>query len=254
MPQNKSLDIGKVLSQALETMGAHLLLFLAIAVPFTGLTAFIGAWVQFDYLNGLTGVDMIAVFTSREFLTRMAILLGIGILIGAVVHGALTRATITRLSGGSPTLVDSLEAGFTSFLPVALIGLIFGIGVALGTLLFIVPGILLWLAWSMAIPACVTERLGPIEALKRSLALTNGERGRLFLLLLILSVGMWVLGFVLGIVTGFLKDSQVAAALVQALVAAISAMANTSVMAAAYFNLRAVKEGGAPDELETVFS
>jgi hypothetical protein len=50
----------------------------------------------------------------------------------------------------------------------------------LGLLLFIVPGVILWTAWSLTVPALVLERLGPIRALRRSWRLAWPDFWRVF--------------------------------------------------------------------------
>lgn len=51
-----------------------------------------------------------------------------------------------------------------------------------GLFFFIVPGVIIWTALACSIPAVLFENLDPIDAMKRSWDLTNGARGRLFLL------------------------------------------------------------------------
>jgi len=67
-----------------------------------------------------------------------------------------------------------------------------GIRVLLGLILLIVPGILWALKYSLAIPAALLEDLQAGAALKRSAVLTQGDRGRIFLL--------YVLFFVLDLI------------------------------------------------------
>ena len=55
----------------------------------------------------------------------------------------------------------------------ALTAILFGLGVWVGLLLFIIPGIMLMLRWSVAVPACVLEGTGPVASLGRSAALTQ---------------------------------------------------------------------------------
>ena len=68
--------------------------------------------------------------------------------------------TVTRLRPGSPVLA--------AVLPLAVAGAL---------LLFVLPGIYLAAAWSVAVPAMSAEKLGVTAALRRSMILT---RGRLF--------------------------------------------------------------------------
>jgi hypothetical protein len=52
------------------------------------------------------------------------------------------------------------------------------------------------LRYSLAVPACVLEKLGPVESLKRSFALARGSEGRIFLIFLLFAVIIFVLSLV----------------------------------------------------------
>jgi len=76
---------------------------------------------------------------------------------------------------------------------VGVIGLSLRVGflVGLWSLLLIVPGILKAIEWSLAVPAKVLEDKSASEAMSRSSDLTEGNRGRIFVI--------WFLFFVLSI-------------------------------------------------------
>lgn len=59
------------------------------------------------------------------------------------------------------------------------------IGIGMGVVLLIVPGIILALMWSLAIPVAVLEDAGFGESLSRSRHLTAGHRGRVFAIYLL---------------------------------------------------------------------
>ena len=59
------------------------------------------------------------------------------------------------------------------FLRVFLIGLISGLAIVVGTLLLIVPGVLLLIRWWIAVPAALDRDLSPTDALRESWALTR---------------------------------------------------------------------------------
>ena len=71
-----------------------------------------------------------------------------------------------------------------------------GLGVGAGLIALIVPGVLLALMWSIAVPVKVLEDKGATEAMSRSSDLTKGDRGRIFviwLLFIVLSIGISLL-------------------------------------------------------------
>jgi uncharacterized membrane protein len=71
-----------------------------------------------------------------------------------------------------------------------------GLGVGAGLIALIVPGVLLALMWSLAVPVKVLEDKSATDAMSRSADLTKGDRGRIFvvwLLFIVLSIGISML-------------------------------------------------------------
>ncbi len=62
------------------------------------------------------------------------------------------------------------------------------IAISFGFIFFVVPGLFLMVAFSVAIPVLMVEKTGPIQAMKKSWAYTAGRRGKIFLVML--SVGI----------------------------------------------------------------
>lgn len=106
--------------------------------------------------------------------------------ISLVVFSASQAATIVAVSNvhlGRPASIRVAYAVVKDcLLEVILIAILIGFCVFLGLLLLIVPGILIALAWSLAIPVAVIENEGPLDALPRSSELTRGSRFRIFVI------------------------------------------------------------------------
>src|SRR5215475_14367860 len=73
-------------------------------------------------------------------------------------------------------------------LRVVLITFAVGIAAGIGLFFLIVPGIYLWLMWSLAIPVTVLEGGGLNASVSRSKELTRGSRGRIFVIYLLVVV------------------------------------------------------------------
>jgi hypothetical protein len=74
-------------------------------------------------------------------------------------------------------------------------GVLFGIGVGIGLVLLIIPGLILLTLWSVGAPAIVIERAGPIEAFGRSWHLVRGDPWSVFgtlavVLLIVIAIGV----------------------------------------------------------------
>ncbi len=71
------------------------------------------------------------------------------------------------------------------------LSLLVGLGVGAGFIALVVPGILLALMWSLAVPVKILENRGATDAMSRSSDLTKGNRGRIF----VIGVLFFVLSF-----------------------------------------------------------
>jgi hypothetical protein len=71
---------------------------------------------------------------------------------------------------------------------VVLIMIAVGICAGFGLLLLIVPGIIWYLMWSLAVPVAIIEDKGLNAATARSRQLTRGSRGRIFVITVVLGV------------------------------------------------------------------
>jgi len=103
-----------------------------------------------------------------------------------------TRIFIKAVRMESPTMQD-LISELPQLLPALVASLLVGVGVAVGSLLCIVPGMLLFVGWWFVMFLIVDHGLGPVEAMRESWRLTEGERLDLFLWML-LCIGLSVAG------------------------------------------------------------
>jgi hypothetical protein len=78
-----------------------------------------------------------------------------------------------------------------------LVGIIAGIGVVIGLILVIVPGLYLITIWSVAAPVVVLERPGALAALGRSRELVRGNGWQVFGVILVLYVVVGAISFLL---------------------------------------------------------
>ena len=116
-----------------------------------------------------------------------------------------------------------------------LVGIVAGIGIVIGFILIIIPGLILITIWAVAAPVVVLERPGGLRALGRSRELVRGEGWNVFAVILLMFV-------LVGVVTGALELAAEAAngsfglgvrVVLGILTAPISALA----MAVLYFQL-----------------
>jgi hypothetical protein len=130
------------------------------------------------------------------------------ILIVSAASQAATVVAVSNLHLDRPASVMDSFATVKSEIP-GVIGLSLLVGLAGGAacLAFIVPGVLLFIMWSLSVPVKVLEHKGVLDSMSRSMELTKGSRGRIFvigLLIFVLSIGVsWLLQWPILIAAGF---------------------------------------------------
>jgi hypothetical protein len=271
-----NFDIGRVMSRLAGTVGRNLVLFGSLALLLVGLPGAVLAVAQISMmgdmfnLQGSTAPDaaFANIFSPLRIGLGIAAAL-IGIVGNAALQGAVIHGSVSDLSGKKATFGECLTTGLRFFLPLFCIGLIVAISCFFGYLVFVVPGVLLGLAWCMAAPAEVIERTGIFAALSRSADLTRNHRAAIFGLIIIFFATVFVAQLIINAVdtiafgvsgglsfgarpSGMSTFFAVQSAVAVALQVVISSLASAG-LAAIYFELRQAKEGVGVDQLAAVF-
>lgn len=243
-------SIGRVVSRTFSVIGRNAATFIPVALVIL---------LPMAVMSFITGTP-----SPTTGMRTSGLLLGLaeGLVNIACIYllqAALVQATITDLNGQRPSLGNALSAAFGLALPVIVISILTGIGVALGMILLVVPGLMLLCAWCVAVPVRVVEDTGISESFGRSRELTKGHRWPIFGLLLIYGIIAILLGLLAAVVAGIsLGDVSQARGntpyivimwLMQVFTAVISGVGVTSL----YYELRTVKEGVGPQQLAAAF-
>jgi hypothetical protein len=109
-----------------------------------------------------------------------------------IAHAATVMA-VSNLHLERPTTIALAYAAAKNSL-LRVIGITIAVAIALGVgfMLLIVPGVYLALAWSLTIPVTVLEGGGLNVSTRRSKSLTQGSKGRIFVIYLLIIVLVWV--------------------------------------------------------------
>ena len=179
----------------------------------------------------------------------------ISVAVGGFVNSAMLHIILSDRQGMRPTIGDALVTGARLMLPMVGVTTLFVLGVAVGAILFVVPGIIIFLMWSLASPALVAQGGGVFDVLRSSRRLTKGSRWKLLALWGVMIVPMLVLQMGSASVIG--SDSETArwsAAVVETAVSLLFGMVSACVIASAYLELRRLKDGVNVDQLAEVFA
>jgi hypothetical protein len=163
--------------------------------------------------------------------------------------GALTYGAVQHLAGRPVRFGVMLSVGFGRLLPLIGGAIIAGVLTFLGAIALVIPGIIIGCALATTMPVVVTERLGPIAAIRRSWELTRGYRGTIFLAGLALSL----ISFLINVGGSLVGLIPILGQIVSLVLQILTVSLGTVMPAVAYHDLRARKEGTSTDELAKVF-
>jgi hypothetical protein len=178
------------------------------------------------------------------------------ILVNMMAAAAITYGVVMELQGQHASIGASFATGLARFFPVLGVGILSALCIGLGFVLLIVPGIIVFCMFYVALPTAVLERPGLIGALHRSRELTRGHKLEIFaiwFLLALINVGTALLAQELIVKTDMSYPELMDAATVQMALNVITGSLSAVMSAVTYYYLRNEKEGTSASELARVF-
>jgi hypothetical protein len=251
--------VGSALGQTFSTLFKHPFVFVGLSflalLPSVLISVFTRTSMGSNVIDTIMGlvIQGAVVYGVFQVLRGDAASLG-----GSLAHG-MARAVplfLTSLSVGLPILASVL-------LLVLVVGLVFGR--AAGTILAVLAGLALYCRWFVAIPVCVVERLGPIDSMNRSRALTQGCRLKIFGVFLLTLIIAWLCRMGGNSLVALAPRHALSpfrlpgplslffSAFIYLLATAIPTALNYVMSAIVYYDLRAAREGVTLDSLANVF-
>jgi uncharacterized membrane protein len=183
-------DVGRLFSDALKVFGRHLWLFIllsaAVVVPADLIVEGVGLEMLTSSYDESPGIAEALVPTIVEFLVVTPI-------IAAICIYALHQIA----AGERPSAGEVFVAGFEAFTPLFAAVLLAAVGIALGLILLIVPGVYLAIRWYFVPQAVVVEGARGAGALSRSGEIVQGFWWRTFGLVLLANVAVAIPGLLL---------------------------------------------------------
>ncbi len=183
----RPLSTGELLDRTFSLYRSHFGLFIGIfALPYMVVMAF--------QLVGLVFQSSVPRFPN--LLLTFAWSVGAGILalaVSAVSQAATVVAVSNLLLDRPASVTESFLAVKNQILGVIGVSLVVSLGAGFGLVALVVPGVLLWIMWSLAVPVKVLENKSVFDSMSRSMELTKGDWGRIFvigLLILVLKFGI----------------------------------------------------------------
>jgi hypothetical protein len=228
-------SIGEILRAALGLFGRYPLLFVILALAVIA---------PYDLtVTAITGFGPLAVKVQESQQTKLLLDLLNFSLIGSLISALHMHAVVLIADHKVPRLSDVAIRGLRALPVVVAAEIIAGLGIGLGFVALLIPGILLSLRWSVVAQTAAVEQEGWLPALRRSGQLTAGHYWHVFgLYFLIGALDFGVLSIAAGAIgsgRGTDAGSLATGIAVRTVVASFSAL----VFAILYLDLRARSDG-----------
>ena len=269
-PNKKSFDVGRVVSRTFKALRNNPVQFLLLTLIGSGIPVML--FSLWPLLLGMgEGINMYdptwAEDIEWEGIIGPAIAFYlIFILFTIVMYGALVQMSVDALNDRDVQVGSSLRTGLRLFFPLLGISILAMIGITIGFVLLIIPGVFLLLGWMLSTQVRIIEGGTVTGALSRSWTLSKGYKRWILLMIIIFSVLGAVIGLVFQLPVLFFGNSQtamfeggsttfwVANAIGSGLAQMVSAALTYVGITATYLEIRRVKEGVDIDKIADIFS
>lgn len=185
----KRIRVGEVISETFSIYGRNV-----VALVGSAFIVFVLVGIVTSLLTG----------PSRDELSWGELLLVLLAIVIRLAATALYTGFVVRLvedvrDGKRDIGIGRLfSSAAPAIVPLIVMSILFGLGVGIGLILLIIPGLFLLTIWSVAAPAIVVEGRGALESFGRSRELVRGDGWSVFwtivVVWLITAVIYWVIG------------------------------------------------------------
>jgi hypothetical protein len=247
------LSVGSVVERSFALLGQHFAKFMVLtAVPLIPglLLSFADTAMKAHQPGGKLSGNPSELLGLALAVMVLAFVSMIAIIISQT---ALAFAAYQAVCGIPISVAGAFRAGLGRFWPFVGMIILEMIGLGLGLVLLVIPGMILLTMWYMSVSVCVVERLGPVASLRRSAELSRGSRWQIFGLIAVFVIGFGIGGGILGGIAGA-TGSSAAIAVVKFVVQALGGAAGMILATVIYHDLRVSKEGSDTDRIAGVFS
>lgn len=257
-------DFGRVVERTFQAVGQNLVVFLLLSALLTGIPSFIAGWLTMNYVIAMqslaTGGRGALAATLGSGFAMVGVASIITAIAASVLQAAIVYGTIAFLNGRRAELGECVSVGLRYWFWLILLAILTGLAELVGLVFFIVPGIMMMLAWIVAVPALVTERKDVFGAMSRSAELTRNHRWAILGLVLVYAIAAWVIQLAItSAATVFIVGNPIATRLlilqvvITPLLRILFGVVSAAGVASIYYELRSSKEGIGPEALAAVF-
>jgi hypothetical protein len=254
------LDMGRMFSLTFRVFthdGWPVVGFAAVLVGLPQIASLLARPYLIERTQRMNPADPFAAFrvmVSGPMLIGMVV----GFLLLTTFYVASTLYLVSRFEGAPLTIGEVLARTPGRILPAFGAGLLAYLGMLAGIFLFILPGIVLALGWSVVIPVVICESAGFFGSFRRSRELAIGSRGRILLLFvlmfLLVIVVMLPSGQLMAALSRQPMEPSLLASIWQIVSGILLAAVQAGFVAALYVELRRIRDGMTAPGLAEVFA
>jgi hypothetical protein len=189
--------VGDVFKPTLEVYRSHFLL-VGLLVVVTTLPV---ALLQYASVRAVTSAmpgDTVEIRSAFNLMyAGMALSWLLSLAGSALLSGGLAYAVLDLRGTGEASAGECLRRALKALPRLFVVNLLYAAVVGVGYVLLVVPGVILSIALALVVPVAVAEGRGPIASLKRSMELTSGYKGLIFLTYFLWGLAITVLDFII---------------------------------------------------------
>jgi hypothetical protein len=177
--------------------------------------------------------------------------------LGMVVSGAIAYGVVQQLRGKRASLGDCIAHGLRDLGRILGTGAYATLRIGVGMILCFVPGLIETCRLYVAMPVAVIEGCGPRATVRRSIELTDGNRGPIFGVVLLLGLAQFLAGMAAAIgfeVAAGIQPEPLGYSLTIIAITILFGVFQSTMAAVAYSLLRKGRENVDIEELEAVFA
>jgi hypothetical protein len=217
------LDVGGTLSEVFSIYGANAGVLLPVAF---------WLFLVVAILNGIAGSSLVLLLLASV----------VGIAAGTLYQGTVVNLVRDVQDGRRDFSAGELLSSATPFIvPLIGAGILAGLAIGIGLIIFIVPGLILLTIWAVIAPTIVIEKSPVMSSFGRSRELVRGNGWQVFGAIVVAFLIVIIGGIVFTAIAAGIADGPLLRIVFSALASTITAPISALVAAVLYFRLRAIE-------------
>lgn len=249
---SEKLDVGRVIQTTFSSL-QHSLVRMS---PLIGLFVVLPGAITLFATSARGGIFSTGYVFSPLYFGNLAF----GLLAWAVFQAAGIKILVAEMRGEAMGVGDSLRQSLVHILPLYAIVILYVLAIWAGSILLLVPGIMVGVAFSVVVPTRVVERTGVFRSFGRSRDLTRNNRWRITGLVLIYFIIAGVLEMtIVSLFGGFASMATLTSSrtigltIVLQLFGLVFGLIGLAGSCSLYAELRRIKDGVGSGDLAAVF-